>query len=343
MALNGIPAFLHSQLFVTPPTPTTDCTGKTVIVTGANVGLGKEAARHYVRLNCAKLIIACRSPEKGEAAKADIEASTGRKGVIEVWQLDLQKYDSVKDFARRAQSLKRIDILLENAGISTTNYAFVAGNESTVTVNVVATFLLALLMLPKLQETGRLFNITPNLVIVSSEVHFFTGVRQTCREVLRTLLTILQFPERKAPSIFATLNSEKEARMRDRYNVSKLLEVFACREIAKRHPVEQMKVTMNFVNPGWCHSELMREMKNPLVRLLMRILCRTTEVGSRTLVNAGVQGAATHGKYLSNCRVSKCAPLVEGPEGPESQRRVWQELCDKLNEIEPGLTGVLDA
>lgn len=50
------------------------------------------------------------------------------------------------------------------------------GNESTITVNVVSTFLLALLILPKLQETAQQFNITPNLTIVSSEVHFFTPV-----------------------------------------------------------------------------------------------------------------------------------------------------------------------
>lgn len=64
--------------------------------TGANVGLGKEATRHYVRLGASKVIIACRSVEKGESAKKDIETSTGRKGVLEVWQLDLQNYDSVR-------------------------------------------------------------------------------------------------------------------------------------------------------------------------------------------------------------------------------------------------------
>lgn len=43
-----LPAFIYRQLFVTPPLPAGDCTGKTIIVTGANVGLGKEAARHFV-------------------------------------------------------------------------------------------------------------------------------------------------------------------------------------------------------------------------------------------------------------------------------------------------------
>ena len=134
-----MPKFFYSQLFVTPPVPTTDCTGKTIIVTGANVGLGKEAARHYVRLNAEKVILACRSLDKGEAAKKDIEATTGRKGAVEVWQLDLASYQSVKQFAERAKTLRRLDSIVENAGISTANYKTFEGNESTSERSIVVT------------------------------------------------------------------------------------------------------------------------------------------------------------------------------------------------------------
>lgn len=129
--LSFLPKLFYSQFFFTPPYPTTDCSKKTIIVTGANTGLGKEAARHYVRLGAEKLIIACRSMEKGEAAKQDIEASTNRSGVIEVWQLDLGSYESVKRFAERAKTLKRLDSVVENAGISTFKYVAVEGHEST--------------------------------------------------------------------------------------------------------------------------------------------------------------------------------------------------------------------
>ena len=131
--------------------------------------------------------------------------------------------------------------------------------------------------------------------------------------------------------------------MQDRYNVSKMLEVLACREITRERPNSQMKVTMNFVNPGWCHSELLREITNPIVGLMKKIFCRTTEVGSRTLVHAGVAGPETHGQYLDSCQVKPCAPLVEGKEGPEIQRRVWEELAAKLEEIQPGILKNLDA
>ncbi|KAK4894573.1 hypothetical protein LTR27_007214 [Elasticomyces elasticus] len=319
-----LPKFFHSQLFFTPKAPTADCSGKTVIVTGANTGLGKEAARHFVRLNAEKVIIACRNLDKGEAAKKEI-SSSGASTIIEVWQLDLQDYDSVKAFAKRANGLKRLDIVLENAGINTTKFVIAGGNESTVTVNVVSTFLLALLILPKLQETAKVHNITPNLCIVSSEVHFFTSL-----------------PQRKSPSIFGTLNDKAQANMLGRYNESKMLEVLACREIAREHPISDLRVTLNFINPGLCKSELSREAPAFLVKVIM-LLARTTEVGGRTLVVAATAGPETHGKYFSDNKVTRCANLVEGPEGPELQRRVWGELAEKLEQIEPGVTGVLDA
>lgn len=84
-----------------------------------------------MRLNAEKVILACRSLDKGEAAKKDIETTTKRAGVIEVWQLDLGSYASVKKFAERAKELPRLDSIVENAGISTRNFTAVEGNEST--------------------------------------------------------------------------------------------------------------------------------------------------------------------------------------------------------------------
>lgn len=197
--ITGILTFLYRQLFVKPPYPEHDLTGQTIIVTGSNVGLGMEAARHFVRMNAEKVILAVRSVEKGEKAKASIEESTGRQGVAEVWSLDLASYDSVKHFVRRAEGLKRLDAVVENAGIATRKYERAEDNEATVTVNVVSTFLLALMILPKLRETATKYNVTPRLTIVSSEVHMFTD-----------------FPERNSPNIFHTLDDKATADMDDR-------------------------------------------------------------------------------------------------------------------------------
>jgi retinol dehydrogenase 12 len=316
-----VASFFYSQLFVNLPYPDASWTGKTVIVTGANVGLGKEAARHFVRLGASKVILAVRSIEKGEDAKADIVASQScYPDVVEVWSLDLQDYDSVKAFAQRCQGLERIDAVVENAGIVTWSFRLVNGHEASVETNVIATFLLALLLLPKLKETADRFSIKPYLVIVSSDVHYMAN-----------------FNERKSPKIFDALQDKENTDMNDRYNVTKLLEVYVVREWVRLYMSNDYPVILNAVNPGLCHSELGREVGWPMT-ILKALFARTTEMGSRALVNAASAGKETHGEFMWDCKVKTPAKLVVGSEGPDLQKRVWNELKEILEEIEPGVT-----
>ncbi|KAF7960487.1 hypothetical protein EAE96_000167 [Botrytis aclada] len=114
-------SFLYSQLLVSLPVPTRDFTDETIIITGANTGLGLEAARHVSRLNARLLILAVRSQSKGEAAKASILASTGRpESSIEVWSLDMQSVSSIQAFSSKVDKLPRVDAVLANAGIVAT-------------------------------------------------------------------------------------------------------------------------------------------------------------------------------------------------------------------------------
>lgn len=117
------------------------------------------------------MILGCRSLSKGEAAKTDIETSTQRKGVVEVWQVDLSSYESVKGFCTRASKLERLDAVVENAGIATPVFEMAEGMESTITVNVISTFLMALLLLPKLRADAAKHNFAPHLTIVASNAH----------------------------------------------------------------------------------------------------------------------------------------------------------------------------
>ena len=59
---------IKDQVTPVPSVAQADLTGKTVIVTGANSGIGFEAAKHFARMNPGKLILACKSKERGEAA-----------------------------------------------------------------------------------------------------------------------------------------------------------------------------------------------------------------------------------------------------------------------------------
>jgi hypothetical protein len=67
---NALLSFLRSQLLINLPTPTASFTGKTVIVTGSNIGLGKEAARHFARLGASTTNLAVRDVPKGDAAES---------------------------------------------------------------------------------------------------------------------------------------------------------------------------------------------------------------------------------------------------------------------------------
>ena len=192
-------SFVYSQKFVTLPYPNHDFSGQTVIVTGANTGLGCQAATHITRLNASKVVLGVRSLDKGNEAKRGIEESTGRTGVVEVWQIDLGSYESVNKFAQRAQGLQRLDVVVENAGIGGYNYAIAEDNESMITVNVISTFLLALMILPKLEKTATQFNKQSHLVVVTSEVH-----------------ASAKFKERKNSSFLEGLKDKNTANMGER-------------------------------------------------------------------------------------------------------------------------------
>lgn len=320
--------FLHSQLFKRLPYPTGSFAGKTVVITGSNTGLGKEAARHYARLGASRLILAVRSLDRGDAAKLDIEATTHcAKNVIQVWQLDMASYANVQKFAARVDAeLDRVDIFIANAGVVRATYSTAEDNEEMMTVNVVATFLLAALVMPKLAASAAKFNNTrPTFTITTSGAHVFT-----------------KFPQKSAPDgeIFATLNDKATAEKHwgDQYLVSKMLEIFGVRAIGDKCPAFVFPVTVNCVGPGFCHSELARDYPTWGLWLMKLVLARSTECGSRTLVHAGAQGADSHGHYLADCEIAAPAPLVTSQEGKVLQDRVWDELVEKLEAIKPSVT-----
>ena len=127
--------------------------GRTVIVTGANSGLGEVTARELARVG-AKVILAVRNTAKGDAAAA------GMPGDVEVRKLDLQDLASVRAFA---DGVDAVDVLVNNAGIMAVPYAqTVDGFESQIGTNHLGHFALTNLLLPK---------VTDRVVTVSSMMH----------------------------------------------------------------------------------------------------------------------------------------------------------------------------
>jgi retinol dehydrogenase 12 len=80
-----------------------------------------------------------------------------------------------------------------------------------------------------------------------------------------------------------------------------------------------------------------------IVGIAKKLVARTTEVGARTLVDASLKESASHGKYFQDCRVRKCASIVEGKGGSQLQARVWSELSAELENIQPGVTAPVGA
>jgi len=136
--------------------------------------------------------------------------------------------------------------------------------------------------------------------------------------------------------------------MKDRYNVSKLLEILIVRSLADRMRPESgaadSLVIVNAVNPGLCRTSLGREVtgaQKVIFGLVQLVLGRSAEEGSRTIVDATASGFDTHGQYLSNCRVTVPSDLVVGESVGKTQERVWNELLDLLEGIQPGVKDVL--
>ena len=184
-----------------PLPSSTSTSGRTYIITGSNTGLGLECAIHLVSLGASRVILAVRSQAKGDAAKVRIETETKRKGVAEVWLIDQSSYESVKTFAERASALKRIDGVLLNASVALDTLTFAEGLETQITVNLISTFLLAALLLPKLKRDARIHETQPVISIVGSAIAFMglEGVLEKRKgDLLETLSTKSGFPNMPA-------------------------------------------------------------------------------------------------------------------------------------------------
>lgn len=331
------------------PYPKGDFTGKTVIVTGANTGLGLEAARHFIRLNAGLVILGCRDLDKGHAAKRDIASSqrltdeeAGRR--IDVWHVQLDSFESVKAFCRRAAALERLDIVIENAGLLSHLYNTAEGYEWMTTVNVISTWLMGLLLLPVLRATKAKYYdddadsrdggaSIPHLILVGSNAHFYTG-----------------FTAQNEPNILEALKAPKD--IFNRYADTKLISLMVAREIAARMlnggeedkgDRKKQQVIVNVVEPGYCQSQLLREKSwawyfEALMIVGLSTVARTSEQGARTYISAATAGWESHGIYLEDCKLSTPHAFVDSETGGKIQKKVFGEVMDVLEKIEPGIS-----
>jgi NAD(P)-dependent dehydrogenase (short-subunit alcohol dehydrogenase family) len=267
--------------------------GQTVIVTGANIGLGFEAALKFVQLGAAKVVLAVRTLRKGEEAKHRIDESTGRKDVTQVWHLDMMDYESIKAFAKKVDTeLDRLDAACLNAGLlAMPRQESQYGYETTLQVNDLSTALLSLLLLPKLRSS-KTKSHTPVLEIVGSG----------------NANLVTSFPDDKAP--FAAFNKPENYSPPSQYNVSKQFVQYmqdGLVELVQNKKTGKPDVHVVVVCPGPCQSELARDAKKfwyfRWFMVIFAALQRTSEEGARTYMSGIAEGEKAHGKVWKDDEV----------------------------------------
>lgn len=278
---------------------TTRLDGKTVLITGANTGIGKETALDLA-IRGARVIMACRDVEKGEEAAASIRASYP-EARVEVRELDLADTCSIRAFAQKfLREVNQLHILLNNAGVMMCPYTkTVDGFEMHIGVNHLGHFLLTSLLIGLLKRSAP-----ARIVVVSSLAHNFGWIR------------------------FHDLHSQGSYNSGLAYCQSKLANVLFTRELASR--LKGTNVTVNSVHPGTVNSDLTRH--STLMTILFTVFSvflKTPREGAQTSIYCAI---AEELHSISGKHFSDCTPAFVAPQGrsAETARRLWDVSCELL-------------
>ncbi|XP_037133806.1 retinol dehydrogenase 13-like isoform X2 [Syngnathus acus] len=279
--------------------------GKTVIITGANTGIGKETAQELAKRG-GRIIMGCRDMEKCEAAAKEIRGNTLNPHVY-ACHLDLASVKSIREFADRIKEKEqRVDVLINNAGVMRCPaWKTEDGFDMQFGVNHLGHFLLTNLLLDRLKESA------PSRVINLSSLAHLVGKID-----------------------FEDLNWErKKFDTKQAYCQSKLANVLFTRELAKR--LQGTGVTVNAVHPGVVSTELGRhtglhqsQFSTTVLSPLFSMLVKNPELGAQPSVFLAVadelEGAT--GRYYDVLTEKEPAPQAMDEE---AARKLW-EISSRL-------------
>lgn len=278
----------------------TSLKGRTAIVTGANSGLGKATALDFARRG-ARVIAACRSKQRAEAAILDIRKKSSNNQVIYM-HLDLGSLKSVRVFAETfLKSEPHLHLLVNNAGTGAVGLT-ADGFNAAWGVNHLGHFLLTGLLLDRLKQCA------PSRIVVVSSVAHCLG---------RVDLTDLTSPTAGFVSRLCS------------YGTSKLCNVLFARELANR--LEGTNVTSYSVHPGFVFTDAFCDLG--IVRKLLFLpiaflFFRTPADGAQTIIHCAVQEGIEKfsGRYFADCAVRKVSPRARDDA---VARKVW-EVSERL-------------
>jgi NAD(P)-dependent dehydrogenase (short-subunit alcohol dehydrogenase family) len=244
-----------------------DQSGKIVIVTGANSGIGYEAAR-ALALKGATVIMACRSLEKGETAASQIR-SQKPKGQVILKQLDLADLGSVRKFAEAFfAEYQQLDILINNAGVMATPYRKTADDfEMQFGTNHLSHFLLTGLLIDLLRKTPQ-----SRVVTVSSYAHMIGRIN------------------------FKDINSEKRYQKWAAYGQSKLANLLFAYELQRKLTQNGSSTLSIGVHPGWSATNLQHN--SGFFNFLNPFLGQSQEMGALPTLYAATSPETQGGEYI---------------------------------------------
>lgn len=289
-----------------------DQAGRTVVVTGANTGVGFEAAK-VLAARGARVLLACRDEARARAAMARIADAVAGADLRFV-PLDQGDLASIREAAAIAAGEPRIDVLLNNAGVMTPPLGHAMGGiERQFAVNHLGTFALTALLLPKLAESGG------RVVVTASIAH------------------------KRGAIDFDNLDAAKGYRRARFYAQSKLANLLYVTELHRRLTAAGSPVRAIGCHPGVALTELMRHTPGAaLLRPLGGLLLNTPAEAAWPALQAATDPRAVPGGYYgaSGWREMR-GPSGEARRSPRSAdpalaRRLW-DVSIALTGIDPGL------
>ncbi|KAF2003790.1 short-chain dehydrogenase/reductase family protein, partial [Amniculicola lignicola CBS 123094] len=314
--------FMQSQFRTKPkaPPPSATLSGQTALITGSNIGIGLECSRQFLKLQVAHLILGVRTVQKGEEAAAPLRKAYP-SAVIEVWPLDMLSYKSIEGFVERCQKLKRLDVAVLNAWMTSPmfNINQSTGHEEIFQVNYLSTAMLSILLLPILSQQTPDKRTPGRLTIVSSGVGL-----------------ISKFPNLKAAPLIPSfeygtgwnINAATE-----RYGSSKTVLLMFVSKVSEL--IDAGKVVINAVDPGFVQGTgLHRHMGGgfrAIFAIMKMVSARSLEQGAWAYVDAAVvRGGETHGSFLMDYKVCPYHALMYTEAGKEATERLWEETLQEF-------------